>query len=100
MEGLLDKILLELETIKGNQKDIASTARRNSESIKHNRELLERNYKKPAMNEKLIRENREMIKGNKIQIEQNGRLLKQILSQLQRLEAKVGKGSPNKPKKL
>lgn len=99
MEELLNKILSELETVKGNQKDIASTARRNSEFIKHNRELLERNYKKPAMNEKLIRENRELIKGNKIQIEQNGRLLKQVLTRLQKIESTLGKGSPKRTKK-
>ena len=99
MEELLNKILLELETVKGNQKDIASAASRNTELIKQNRELLDRNYKKPAMNEKLIKENRELIKANKKQIEQNGRLLKQILTQLQRLEAKVGKVSPKRPKR-
>ena len=99
MEEFLNKILLELETVKGNQKDIASAASRNSELIKQNRELLDRNYKKPAQNEKLIKENRELIKANKIQIEQNGRLLKQLLTRLQKIESKLGKGSPKRTKK-
>ena len=106
MEEILNRMLSELEIIKGNQEtfkgvlnEITSTAHRNSELIRQNRELLDRNYKKPALNERLIRENREAIKANRKQIEQNGRLLKQALTRLQKIEAKLGKGGSKKPRK-
>ncbi len=92
MEGILNKILSDLGSLKEQLKDISSTAYKNSELIKRNRDFLDRNYKQPVQNERIIKENRELIKGNKKLIEQNGRLLKQILTHLQRAEAKVVAG--------
>ncbi len=99
MEDALNKILSDLKIVKESVNALTSTALSNAELIKRNRELLDRNFKKPAQNERLIRENREIIKGNKRQIEQNGRLLKQLLARVQQIEAKLGKGSSKKPKK-
>lgn len=99
MEGILNKISSDLGSLKEKLKDISSTADKNSELIKRNRDFLDRNFKQPLQNERIIKENRELIKGNKKLIEQNGKLLKQILIHLQRAEAEVGTGSRKSRKK-
>jgi hypothetical protein len=99
MEDTLNKILSDLQSFKEQLKDLNSTAHSNSELIKRNGGLLDRNHKQPLQNERMIKENRELIKGNKKQIEQNGKLLKQILTRLERIEAKVGTGGRKGRKK-